>query len=41
LLGSIFNPEDGGSRFFQNAGEVVLNYTVSHPTWCYSSQSML
>jgi hypothetical protein len=41
LLGSIFNPEDGGSTFFQNTGELVLNYTVSHPTWWYSSQSIL
>jgi hypothetical protein len=31
LLGLLFDPEDGGSMFLQNTGELLPNYMVEHP----------
>jgi hypothetical protein len=31
LLSLPLNPEDGGSVFVQNVGELLLHYTASHP----------
>jgi hypothetical protein len=28
LLGLLFNPEDGGNMFLQNAGSLSVDYTV-------------
>jgi hypothetical protein len=31
LLGFTLNPERGGSKFLQNVGKLLPDYTVSHP----------
>jgi hypothetical protein len=38
LLGILFEPEDGGSMFLQNVGELRPGYTASHPGRQYSSR---
>jgi hypothetical protein len=41
ILGSLFDPEDGGSTSLRNVGELIPNYTALHPRWWYSSNSPL
>jgi hypothetical protein len=35
LVGLFFSPEDGGSVFLQNVGELVSDYESSHPRIYY------
>jgi hypothetical protein len=38
LDGLFFHPEDRGSRFLRNIGEIVPDYTASYHRQCYSSK---
>jgi hypothetical protein len=31
LMGFTLSPERGGSKFFQNVGKILPDYTASHP----------
>jgi hypothetical protein len=37
MLGLLFNPEDGGSTFLQNVGQLSTHYMVLHPKEWYFS----
>jgi hypothetical protein len=37
LPGMLFNPETGSSTFLRNCGEILLDYTASHPRTQYRS----
>jgi hypothetical protein len=41
LLGLFFGPQDGGSMFLQNKGQLPLDYMMSHFEKYYSSESKL